>query len=631
MVSKAEIDLLLKAGGALTRRGVNPNAIRQVIMDPSKLSNYVKNGFRMVGNGNITTPYRPNFTTGSNTALKYAGGQPSKYPLTTTTGGSVVPSTKMKNQINNYLNSKYNPANQPKLLTTSKLNPSDAKGVNVNINKSGAYSSGSVVDDALNTLLKNPRNLAKEVGNVAKTAGGVKGIAGRVGGPLLSTAFGLAPVIANWNAEGSDAVTRLQDAFGALGPIGGGLAGTGLGSLAGHPLIGGIVGGYLGGKAQELGGGGQVRRDANRGWDTYLTKAQFIKNIQDGRIQLPEGMDVETLYGYYRQAKEGQRPNVNKKSTDNTTDNNATNTVNDMYQNPYTDNLDSIETIINNARANGQGYNGELDNQGNIVVDSNGAVQPNNTEGSVAGNVDLNGMLDRYKRQQELQKPYIEGLQNFINNYNDLQRNAYLTDVYLAGMSDYLNSPNVGRLIGRYNPIKDEATKLDLLNKLAQGQMGIDNLENEMMGNIALAQQAGVDPNVAMANPKLFSALASIENAKTSADARKYVADQNRDAKLAGIYSNAMIQKAKQDGNYDLALRLQAMRNDGRLQSAIVNAISFGADPSVIYNALQGYGYNVGNGGQQTDELPPKETITTANGNSTEAGKASNLINNYKR
>jgi hypothetical protein len=616
MVSKAEIDLLLKAGGVLTRRGVNPNTIRQVIIDPSKLSNYVKNGFMMVGNGSD---------------LKYTGTKLPKYPLTTTTG------TNVGRPINTSIYNPYNPTIQPKLLTTSGKpipDPTFEKGVPVNMyklkNGYGAYTyknpkvNANAVDDAINILYKNPKNIAKEVGNIAKSSGGVKGIAGKVGGPLLTTAFGLAPVIANWNAEGSDALTRVQDAIGSLGTLGGTLAGATFGSLRGHPIIGGIVGGYLGDKARELGGGGQVRRDANRSWDTYLTKDQFMRNIQEGRIQLPEGMDVETFYGYYRQAKEGNRPNINKKSTNNTTDNN----VNDMYQNPYTSKLDSIENIINNARANGQGYNGELDNQELQDIQSlNTGNGPVDAEGSVTGNIDLNGMLDRYRRQQELQKPYIEGLQNFINNYNDLQRNAFNLDRYFTGLAGWSGNDRWADLGKRYNPITTEATKLDLLNKLAQGQIGIEDIENEMRGNIALAQQAGIDPRVAMANPKLVNALASIENARTSAAARRYVADQNREAKLAGIYSNAMIQKAKQEGNWDLALRLQEMRNDGRLQSAIVNAVSFGADPSIIYNALQGYG---GSTTQSNNLQPPKETITTPTG-SVEASTASKLLDNTKR
>lgn len=294
-------------------------------------------------------------------------------------------------------------------------------------------------------------------------------------------------------------------------------------------------------------------------------------------------------------------------------------------QYPYSAPFDSIENLILSRTG---GYNNNLEGQDLPDIQSlNTGNAPVDAEGSVAGNIDLNGMLDRYRRQQELQKPYIEGLQNLINNYNNLQRNAFNLDRYFTGLAGWSGNDRWADFGKRYNPITTEATKLDLLNKLAQGQIGIDDIENEMRGNIALAQQAGIDPRVAMANPKLVNALASIENARTSAAARRYAADASKEAKLTGIYSNAMIQKAKQEGNWDLALRLQEMRNDGRLQSAIVNAVSFGADPSVIYSALQGYG----GGSVQGNALqPPREIITTPTG-SVEASTASGLLDNVKR
>lgn len=306
----------------------------------------------------------------------------------------------------------------------------------------------------------------------------------------------------------------------------------------------------------------------------------------------------------------------------------ANNSSGNMYQNPYTGSLDSVGKMILDKINNGEGYQGNLEGQNLPDIQSlNTGDVPVNAEGSIAGNIDLNGILDRYRRQQELQKPYIEGLQNLINNYNNLQRNAFNLDRYFTGLAGWSGNDRWADFGKRYNPITTEATKLDLLNKLAQGQIGIDDIENEMSGNIALAQQAGIDPRVAMANPKLVNALASIENAKTSAAARRYVADASKEAKLTGIYSNAMIQKAKQDGNWALALKLQEMKNDGRLQSAIVNAVSFGADPSVIYSALQGYG---GNSVQGNVSQPPTEKITTPTG-SVEASTASGLLDNVKR
>lgn len=477
--------------------------------------------------------------------------------------------------------------------------------------------------DILDNLFANTKDIAKEVGNVGKSTirtGKINPIAEY--SPYIGDIYDIAR--GGYQAlHGHPFVGTGQALLGVAG-LGANILFPGSGSVAKAGVKGGIKGIAKAGSKAILKQGGKQTANAikNTGKVLHSTKGQ-----------LATGIIPEFFYGNSNEVsqpinEEQMQTNNVQPAKNNTTNKNIIR--DDVYQNPYSGKLDSIEAIINNARANGQGYDGEVDTQGNIVVDSNGQVT-NTDNSNVAGNIDLSRLEDRYKRQQELQKPYIEGLQNLINNYNDLQRNAMNLDRYYTGLAGWSGNDRWADFGKRYNPITTEATKLDLLNKLAQGQIGIDNLENEMRGNIALAQQAGIDPNVAMANPKLFSALASIENAKTSAEARKYVADQNREAKLAGIYSNAMIQKAKQDGNYDLALRLQAMRNDGRLQSAIVNAISFGADPSIIYNALQGYGYNVGNTNQQTDELPPKETITTANGTFTEAGKASNLINNYKR
>lgn len=446
-------------------------------------------------------------------------------------------------------------------------------------------------------------------------------------GPALSASIGGFTAGANWNKEGSDTITRLDDILGAISNAGATTIGTILGGTLGHPVIGATAGGLAGGAFQGVANNqAQIRRDANRNWNTYLTKDQFARNVYSGIIKLPEGVKLDDAWNAYLYGKSLNKTNSsgNKNNKEATTDSGFGN----MYQNPYTNKLDSIETIINNARANGQGYNGELDNQDLPDIQSiNTDNTPAEAEGSIAGNVDLNGLLDRYRRQQELQKPYIEGLENLINNYNNLQRNAFNLDRYFTGLAGWSGNDRWADLGKRYNPITTEATKLDLLNKLAQGQIGIDDIENEMSGNIALAQQAGIDPRVAMANPKLVNALASIENAKTSAAARRYVADQAREARLANIQSNAMIQKAKQEGNWALALRLQEMRNDGRLQSAIVNAVSFGADPSVIYNALQGYG---GGNIQGNNLQPPKEIITTPTG-SVEASTASKLLDNTKR
>lgn len=466
--------------------------------------------------------------------------------------------------------------------------------------------------DVLDNLFTNKKDIAKEVGNVGKTAiktGKVNPVAEYA--PYIGDIYDIAR--GGYQAFHGHPFVGTAQALMGIGGLASNVLAPGSGTLA-------KAGIKAGGRALLKAGGKQLAKKAvnvtakraNKPIVNAITRPvipEIYYAMSEGNNNQPieQPIQEEDLVNNNQQAKQ---PIANNQS---------------KQQYPYTAPFDSIENLILSRTG---GYNDNIEGQNLPDIQSlNTNNTQVNTEGSITGNVELDGMIDRYKRQQELQKPYIEGLQNLIDNYNNLQRNAMNLDRYFTGLAGWSGNDRWADFGRRYNPITTEATKLDLLNKLAQGQIGIDDIENEMRGNIALAKQAGIDPRVAMANPKLVNALASIENAKTSAEARKYVADQNREAKLAGIYSNAMIQKAKQEGNWDLALKLQAMRNDGRLQSAIVNAVSFGADPSIIYSALQGYS----GGGIQSNKLqPPKEKITTPT-SSVDASTASRLLDNIKR
>lgn len=535
----------------LIRRGINPNVARQKVLDIAKMGD----NFTMVGNGNITTPYRPNFISGSGSSLKYIGNQPVR--------NAIIPA-------------------------------------NTNTNLDVIYPKGKVKD------------IAEEVGETTNKRKGVIGNTFKQYAPFISDYYDMQSGIKNIKS-GHPIVGGGQVALGLAGlgaDVGGVLAApfTGGGSFVGEQVAKNAAKAAI-----KAGAKGLIKTAAGiqskklTGPTARFLYSQGLNLFKDNNGNIIEQPIQEgALAGNNQQAKQ---PVINNQT---------------KQQYPYTAPFDSIEELILNRAG---GYN-NLEGQDLPDIQSlNTGNVPVDAEGSIAGNIDLNGMLDRYRRQQELQKPYIEGLQNLINNYNNLQRNAFNLDRYFTGLAGWSGNDRWADFGKRYNPITTEATKLDLLNKLAQGQIGIDDIENEMSGNIALAQQAGIDPRVAMANPKLVNALASIENAKTSAAARRYAADASKEAKLTGIYSNAMIQKAKQEGNWDLALRLQEMRNDGRLQSAIVNAVSFGADPSVIYNALQGYG---GGNIQSNNLQPPREIITTPTG-SVEANRASGLLDNIKR
>lgn len=467
--------------------------------------------------------------------------------------------------------------------------------------------------DVLDNLFANKKDIAKEVGNVSKTAiktGKVNPVAEYA--PYVSDIYDIAR--GGYQAFHGHPFVGTAQALMGIGGLASNMLAPGSGTLAKAGIKAGgrallkVGGKQLAKKAVDITAKRAKKSIVNAMTRPVIPEIYYAMSVGNNNQSTEQPTQEEALVNNNQQAKQ---PIVNNQS---------------KQQYPYTAPFDSIENLIL-SRAGG--YNNNLESQDLPNIQSlNTDNTPVNTEGSVTGNVELYGMIDRYKRQQELQKPYIEGLQNLIDNYNNLQRDAMNLDRYFTGLAGWSGNDRWADFGRRYNPITTEATKLDLLNKLAQGQIGIDDIENEMRGNIALAQQAGIDPRVAMANPKLVNALASIENAKTLAEARKYVADQNRETKLAGIYSNAMIQKAKQEGNWDLALKLQAMRNNGRLQSAIVNAVSFGADPSIIYSTLQGY--NNGGNIQNYNQQPPREIITAPTG-SVEASTASGLLDNIKR
>lgn len=467
--------------------------------------------------------------------------------------------------------------------------------------------------DVLDNLFANKKDIAKEVGNIGKTAirtGKVNSVAEYA--PYVGDIYDIAR--GGYQAFHGHPFVGTAQAIMGIGGLASNVLAPGSGTLAKAGIKAGgrallkVGGKQLAKKAVDITAKRAKKPIVNAITRPVVPEIYYAMSGGNNNQPVEQSTKEEALVNNNQQAKQ---PVVNNKA---------------KQQYLYTAPFDSIENLIL-SRAGG--YNNNLESQDLPNIQSSNTYNtPVNTEGSITGNIELDGMINRYKRQQELQKPYIEGLQNLIDNYNSLQRNAMNLDRYFTGLAGWSGNDRWADFGKRYNPITTEATKLDLLNKLAQGQIGIDDIENEMRGNIALAQQAGIDPRVAMANPKLVNALASIENAKTSAEARKYVADQNRETKLAGIYSNAMIQKAKQEGNWDLALKLQAMRNDGRLQSAIVNAVSFGADPSIIYSALQGY--NNGGNIQNYNQQPPKKIITTPTG-SVEASTASKLLDNTKR
>lgn len=188
----------------------------------------------------------------------------------------------------------------------------------------------------------------------------------------------------------------------------------------------------------------------------------------------------------------------------------------------------------------------------------------------------LNRLSEYYEQQKEYRRPYLEGLQSYADNYNDLSRRAFNMDRYLAGIAGWSGNDNFARMIGRYNPATIEATRLDLLNKLAQEQVNELDLGNKAIGNAAMLEEAGLSPDAAFADPNMIKSLATIMNARTAADARRYVADQTYKARIYDTQLDNAIAMAKQQKRLDVMRELEYMKARNRYNIAQLQAQAYG-------------------------------------------------------
>lgn len=229
----------------------------------------------------------------------------------------------------------------------------------------------------------------------------------------------------------------------------------------------------------------------------------------------------------------------------------------------------------NNRKTSNNLYTNSLP-QGNTNIDDT----INNTGGNNM-EMNLDAILDLYNKQYEAQQPYLEALGNFINDYKGLQEDAMIRDrgnVALAGLS---GNEGYKQLVGRYNPATIEADRINLLNTLANVEAQRAGGLNELIGNIAIAEEMGLPPESAFGNKNLLTALGAYNRALYGLEGRKYTADINRD-----------IQLALMAGRRDLALTLQQLKNAGGLERAFVGSAGYG-DIDNLINAMRMMGYDL--------------------------------------
>jgi hypothetical protein len=140
-----------------------------------------------------------------------------------------------------------------------------------------------------------------------------------------------------------------------------------------------------------------------------------------------------------------------------------------------------------------------------------------------------NAINDYISKLQEINQPYIEALQKFADNYDDLYNQNQLYNRRMRDLSAITGSPLWYQSAKDYNPLVAEANRINTLKTIQDAQAGDINAINEVMGNLALAKELNLPPEAAFANKNLLTALTAnrrqltdLEKAQIMADIRRY-------------------------------------------------------------------------------------------------------------
>lgn len=165
----------------------------------------------------------------------------------------------------------------------------------------------------------------------------------------------------------------------------------------------------------------------------------------------------------------------------------------------------------------------------------------------------LQAVNDYISKLQEVNRPYTEALNNYINRYNDLARDNFNAQRYFTALSGWTGNQGYNKLAEALNPLNNEANRINAMKMVRDAEAGNVNAINEMMGNLAMAEELGLPPEAAFANKNLLTAMSM----------------QNRDnTKLEIAMANNLVKKYGIDKNYARAIAQQQLRNQGSLAVA---------------------------------------------------------------
>lgn len=201
---------------------------------------------------------------------------------------------------------------------------------------------------------------------------------------------------------------------------------------------------------------------------------------------------------------------------------------------------------------------------------------------------DSQAILNYYTNLSNRNNDYIKKLNDFYNNYDSNLEKNIDRQMYFNALAGWTGNDRWSRMGEYVDPMRNEATKLELYKQLLDAQSENDKGVLNMSGNLALMKKMGLDPSMAMADPKTFSSAVSLMKTQQYMEGKKQIAELN--AKEKDL--DRRIKWASKVGDWELARDLTRQKNDTSLQRALITGIGFGADPTTMYNALNSFGYN---------------------------------------
>ena len=235
----------------------------------------------------------------------------------------------------------------------------------------------------------------------------------------------------------------------------------------------------------------------------------------------------------------------------------------------------------------------------------------------------LQDVLALYQAQLGANQPYLEALQNYLNNYDDIMNQSRRQQRYWAGAAGFTGNDAYRDLAKSYSPEQVEANRVQLIKALAEAKQGNIGELNKLVGNAKTAMSMGLPAEAGLASKDMLNALVNLQRSRDLLEGKRYTADVGYEGKRYGADANLygrqyasdlalqgrmyqatldnQIRIAIAQGRMDVARELANEKNRVTLQAAMLNNLPYAMDPNLLYNAnmMMGNPLNIQGGVQQ--------------------------------